>query len=99
MVRSLWVGLIGSGVDSVVDGHLVIDRGGVGDDGGDIASNLWGVDRGGVVHWLHGAVGSGGGGVAVHSGVVDRDGASSLGLSLGMDCDGCSSQDLEMISL
>ena len=90
MVRSLWVGLIGSGMDSVVDGHLVIDRGGVGDDGGDIASNLWGVDRGGVVHWLHWTVGRGGGGVAVHSsvgsmvdGVVDR--SSCISISFGVD--------------
>ena len=87
---------------SVVHRHLVIHRGhggGVSNYGGDIAGHLGSVDGCGVVHWLHGAVGSGGGGVAVHSGVVDRDGASSLGLSLGMDCDGCSSQDLEMISL
>ena len=87
---------------SVVHRHLVIHRGhggGVSNYGGDIAGHLGCVDGCGVVHWLHGAVGSGGGGVAVHSGVVDRDGASSLGLSLGMDCDGCSSQDLEMISL
>ena len=92
MVWSLRVGLIGSRVDSVVDGHIVIDWGGVSDNRGDIASNLWGVDRGGVIHWLHWSIGSGGGGVAIHSSVdwssmmdcvVDR--SSGLSLSFGMD--------------
>ena len=90
MVRSLWVGLIGSGVDSVVHGDLVIDWGLV-DYGGDISGHLGGVDWGGVVHGLHWSIGRGGGAVAVHSGMVDRvmdsvvDWSCGFGISLGVD--------------
>ena len=94
MVRSLWVGLIRSGMNSVVDGDLVVDWGGV-DYGGDIAGNLRGVDWGGVVHGLHGPIGRRGGSVAVHSGVVGTvvdsvvdtvvDWTCSLSISLGVD--------------
>jgi len=94
VVRSLWVGLIRSGMNSVVDGDLVVDWGGV-DYGGDIAGNLRGVDWGGVVHGLHGPIGRRGGRVAVHSGVVGTvvdsvvdtvvDWTCSFSISLGVD--------------
>lgn len=89
VVRSLWVGLIGSGVDGVMHGDLVIDWGLV-DHGGYITGNLWCVDWGGVVHRLHWTVGRGGGAVAVHSGVVDTvvdsmDWTCSISLSLSVD--------------
>jgi len=90
VVRSLWVGLIGRGVDSVVHGHLVIDWGWV-DYGGAISGHLGGVDWGGVVHGLHWSIGRGGWAVAVHSGMVDRvmdsvvDWSCGFGISLGVD--------------
>ena len=90
MVRSLWVGLIGGGVDGVMHGDLVINWGLV-DHGGDITGDLWCVDWGGVVHRLHWTIGRGGGTVAVHSGMVDwsvvdsMDGTSSIGISLSVD--------------
>ena len=99
MVRSLWVGLIGSGVDGVMHGDLVIDWGLV-DHGGYITGNLWCVDWGGVVHRLHWTVGRGGGAVAVHSGVVDTvvdsmDWTCSISISLSVDCRSRNCQDLE----
>ena len=89
MVRSRWVGLIRGGM---MDRDLVIDWGRV-DYGGGVVRHLWGVDWGGVVHWLHGAVGRGGGGVAVYSSVLDRGGvvdgvvdwAGSISFSFCMD--------------
>ena len=98
--------MVGSGLvvrGGVVNGDLVIDGGRVGNHGGDVTSNLWCVDWGGVVHRLHWSVGWGGGGVAVHSGVVDGsvmgwssvvDRTSSLGISLSVDCNSCNCQDL-----
>ena len=93
MIRSLWVWLIGRGMNSVMDGDLMIDRGGVGYYGGSIAGNFGCVDWGGVVHRLNWAVGRGGGGVAIHSSVVDRGGvvdgvvdwAGSISVSFCMD--------------
>ena len=87
MVGGRGVGLIGSGVDSVMDGHLVIDRGGVGDDGGDVTGHLRGVDGGGVIDRLYRTISRGGGAVAVHSSVLDGvvDWGSSFSFSFGMD--------------
>ena len=89
MVRGRGVGLIGSGVDSVMHGNLVIDGGGVGvgDDGGDVTGHLRGVDGGGVIDRLYRTISRGGGAVAVHSSVLDGvvDGGSSFSFSFGMD--------------
>jgi len=92
VIRSLWVGLIGGGMYSVMHWDLMIDWGWV-DYGGGVTGNFWGVDWGGVVHWLHWAVGRGHGAVAIHSGMVDRswmvdsvvDRPCSIRISFGMD--------------